>query len=400
MVFTRSLAFLFFLLPQALAPEKVEVADVPVEFKEHLIASGLTGGYQVVAVDLNGDGRKDLIALASGLSDLLWFENPSWERRVIASGLQRMINVAAWEPDPSRPPVLALAYGFSSNPQRSTGNVALLWAPGRAEERWRVQEIDQLPSSHRLRWIAAIGVDGKLLVNAPLAGAEAEPPQYRAAVPLVAYRPEKWEREVLSTELEGVVHGLQISDWDRDGREDILTASFLGVDLFQYFLGGRWRRQRLVSGHPDAWPRSGASEAAVGSLGPHQFLATVEPWHGNEVVFYRKTWDAWERRVIDDSLTDGHALLTADLDLDGKDEIIAGYRGSGVRIYWTQDQEGEEWRQQVLDEEITAAGCCAADLNGNGRTDIACIGSASANLKWYENRASSERVATNRRSDP
>jgi hypothetical protein len=25
------------------------------------------------------------------------------------------------------------------------------------------------------------------------------------------------------------------------------------------------------------------------------------------------------------------------------------------------------------------------DLNGDGRPDIACIGSATANLKWYEN---------------
>ena len=35
---------------------------------------------------------------------------------------------------------------------------------------------------------------------------------------------------------------------------------------------------------------------------------------------------------------------------------------------------------------VTAPAACAiADLNGDGRPDIACIGAATANLKWYEN---------------
>jgi len=39
----------------------------------------------------------------------------------------------------------------------------------------------------------------------------------------------------------------------------------------------------------------------------------------------------------------------------------------------------------VLDSDMPAAACAIADLNGDGRPDIACIGSATANLKWYEN---------------
>ena len=34
------------------------------------ITTNLRGGYQIVAADLTGDGKKDLIALASGLDDL------------------------------------------------------------------------------------------------------------------------------------------------------------------------------------------------------------------------------------------------------------------------------------------------------------------------------------------
>ena len=68
-------------------------------FTEHVLATDLKGGYQVVAADLNRDGHVDLIALASGMTDLLWFENPGpngseWRRHVLASNLPRMINCA------------------------------------------------------------------------------------------------------------------------------------------------------------------------------------------------------------------------------------------------------------------------------------------------------------------
>jgi hypothetical protein len=34
---------------------------------------------------------------------------------------------------------------------------------------------------------------------------------------------------------------------------------------------------------------------------------------------------------------------------------------------------------------MAAAACTAIDLNGDHKIDLACIGSATTNLKWYEN---------------
>src|SRR6202030_2325604 len=63
------------------------------DFREHLVATGLSGGYQVVVADMNHDGKPDLIALASGLHELVWFENPGWQRHVIIGGIRAPINV-------------------------------------------------------------------------------------------------------------------------------------------------------------------------------------------------------------------------------------------------------------------------------------------------------------------
>src|SRR3954470_23591874 len=74
-------------------------AAQPARFTEHTIATGLRRGYQVVVADLNQDGKPDLIALASGMPELVWYENPSWERQVIAAGQREMINCAVVESD-------------------------------------------------------------------------------------------------------------------------------------------------------------------------------------------------------------------------------------------------------------------------------------------------------------
>ena len=53
------------------------VSPNPTHFETQTLADDLAGGYQVVACDVNGDGRQDLIAVASNMTDLIWFENPT-----------------------------------------------------------------------------------------------------------------------------------------------------------------------------------------------------------------------------------------------------------------------------------------------------------------------------------
>ncbi|HVP49531.1 MAG TPA: FG-GAP-like repeat-containing protein [Bryobacteraceae bacterium] len=363
-------------------------AAEPARFAEHTIATGLKGGYQVVAADLNHDGKPDLIALASGMPELVWYENPTWERHVIAGGFSRMINCAAWDTDGDGIPEIVLASGFSNEAKNSAGIVSVLHADGDPRRPWKVTEIDRLATSHRLRWADIFGNGKKVLVNAPLTGARAEAPDYRDHTPLVFYRPGEWKREMIGNENGGVVHGIYVVDWDGDGHDEILTASFVGLDLYKFENDGRWSRTEIAEGDPSPWPKCGSSDVAVGHLGGKRYLAAIEPWHGNQVVLYWQQEKQWLRHVIDASLVDGHTIWTADLNGDGNDEIVAGFRGGshGVVIYHADDPRGDRWSKRVLDDGgMAAAACAVADLNGDGRVDIACIGSATANLKWYEN---------------
>ena len=354
-------------------------------FTEHTVATGVERGYQVVVVDVNADGLRDLIAVASALGELAWFENPGWERHVIVEGRTEMYNLAARDLDGDDIPEVVLAEGFSTRPRESVGNILVLTHQGDPTALWSVREIDRVPASHRLRWMD-VGDGEALLLNAPLAGADLEPPEYRGETPLYAYDPRGWTRTLVAND-GGVVHDIEPVAWNGPySPESFLSASFLGVHLHEYS-EGRWTRTRIHAGDPAEWPESGASEADLGQAGGRSFVASIEPWHGHQVVVYTKDGEAWNRSVIDDTLENIHALAVGDLDGDGTDEIVAGARGS-VEVVVYRASDGTWSKQMIDDGGLAATECVLDDLNLDGRLDIICVGQATANLKWYENTTS------------
>ena len=198
-----------------------------------------------------------------------------------------------------------------------------------------------------------------------------------------------------------VAHGMRILDFDGEGHDDLLTASFEGITLYKPVskgVGRIWRKISLGAGEQSTPPKRGSSEVDRGWLkgsggqGKRRpFLAAIEPWHGNEVVVYTRPIDGkglWKRQVLDTTLEDGHALACADLDGDGQSEILASFRGGGHSLYCYRclNADGTQWERSTIDAGgMAGAGIVAADLNGDGRIDLICTGSATANVKWYEN---------------
>jgi len=361
-------------------------------FVAHEIATGLRGGYQVIAVDVNHDGKPDLIALASNLPELVWFENPTWTRHVIAGGFSGLINVAAADGIPE----VAVASGFSTRPDQSAGIVSIYTRGADVTQPWTAREIDRVPSSHRLRWYTDASGQ-RWLINSPLAAATAQPPNYDGNTPVYAYRAPDWKRETLPSEEHGVVHAIEPIHGAYCSA-CLLSAGFAGVHRYEH-VNGVWSHVAIVPGDPAAVPKGGSSDVAVGRArhvsGDSLFIAAIEPWHGNELaIYHRGASGNYERRVIDTTIVDGHTLVVAALDGGGFDDIVVGQRG-GSRSVWlfTQTSTGG-WSKSTLDDGgMAAAGCTAADFNGDGRIDLACIGTATANLKWYENLRSVDRGA-------
>jgi hypothetical protein len=370
----------------AVAAASAQAPSPAVQFVAHEIGTGLRGGYQVVVTDLNKDGRPDVLALASGIPDLVWYQNPGWERHIISSGNAGMINVAANDLDGDGIPELALAQGFTTNAKTSTGILSILTHGADVTAPWTSREIDRIPTAHRLRWIDADGSGKKFLVNAPLIGADAVAPDYQAPVPIAFYRAPDFKREILSEALTGLIHGIEPVAWPGVAGQALLSAGFMGIHLHRFANGG-WTAANLTKGDPAGWPKSGSSDVALGRLGSQRIIGAIEPWHGHQVVVYRENGASWTRRPIEDAITDGHAIVALDIDADGRDELVVGQRG-GARslMLYTAASDGATWARRTIDEGgMAGAGCAAADLNADKRVDIVCIGTATANVKWYEN---------------
>src|SRR5687768_14900197 len=85
-----------------------------IDFTAQVIATDLRRGYQVVTADMNKDGRPDLVALASGMPELYWFENPSWKRHTIAGAFKEPINLAVRDIDGDGIPEIGVAFEFAN----------------------------------------------------------------------------------------------------------------------------------------------------------------------------------------------------------------------------------------------------------------------------------------------
>ena len=361
-------------------------AGTPHRFVTHTIATELTSGYQPVVVDLNRDGRPDVIGLSTRLDELAWFENPGWQRHVLTTGLNRAINLAAEDLDDDGIPELVVAHEFGTSHEGSLGILSLLTHQGDPTGPWQVREIDRTPTVHRVRWADMEGTGRRVLISAPLVGPAATAPEYRDSVSLYWYQPDAWSRHVVSESDQGVVHGLMVKPWLDPDRDAVFTASFAGVHVHQ-FIDGEWIRSRLAGGDPAPWPHSGSSEVEIGRLGDRTFMTTIEPWHGDQVVVYREDGGSWARQVID-TIDSGHTIVTADFDDDGRHEIVTGDRrdSQSLYLYAATDSEGAVWSRHVLDDgDMSPSGCAVEDLNGDARIDLVCIGGGTANLKWYEN---------------
>lgn len=364
----------------------------PVRFQEHVIEPNIPGGYSVMVTDINHYGKPDVVGLTQRLTELAWYENPSWERHVLIRDMQGLVNMAAEDIDGDGIPEIALENGFSMVAAKSPGFVWLLHHDGDPRGLWKATRIDELTTSHHIGWADVDGDGKKELINAPLIGARALAPKYEDHVSLVYYRQEDWKRRLIDDQLTGVLHRLRVVHWDGTKREQILTAGFDGIVLHSASGRGenlQWKNERLAKGHEEEPPRKGTSDVRLGHWQKRRFLAAVEPWHGNEVVVYTEgPAHQWQRHVIFSELAEGHEVVVADFNGDGLDDIAAGDRGKGrsVHVFYAQDARGENWRHEVIDNGgMAGSGCVSADLNGDRRPDIVCIGASTGNLKWYEN---------------
>jgi hypothetical protein len=216
-------------------------------------------------------------------------------------------------------------------------------------------------------------------------------------------RAEHWKTRVLDESLH-LSHNLDV-DRSASGPEEVLLGGAEGLVRVPgpgRTPGGFVVRGAEVSGFAGAGEvRYGPKRLGRGTILPH--FATIEPMHGNAVVVYSVAGETpddhrprWRRDVVDDTLVEGHALACGNLLGGSQEQIVAGWRKPdaqgkvGIRLYRRDDASGR-WETHVVDDNgMAAEDLKLADLDGDGRLDIIAAGRATKNVKIYWNRSTPE----------
>jgi hypothetical protein len=400
----RTTLFALVLLALSITPRVF--GEMP-KFKTQEIDKSLKIGYAVSLVDINADGKPDIVVVDK--DRLIWFENPSWKLRVIMEGQKNLDNVCLDPYDIDGDGQIDLALGAGWRPGKTgPGDASTLewFHRGKSlDEPWQMYTIKyEEPTLHRMRWADIDGNGKKVLITMPLTGrgttgaknwSQAGVNMQIRRIPADPTQPD-WPTELVTNAFH-VPHNFQAINVTGQKGPEILVASYEGVSLLTR-PDGKWQITHLGEGD-QAKPNTnrGSSEIKLGKLKSGvRFIATIEPWHGNQVVVYTQPAGGkdWQRQVLDNQLMWGHAVWCADMDGDGDDELVIGVRDpmpankakSGVRLYKAADANGEKWDKSELDPGgVAVEDLAVADLNGDGRPDIVAVGRATKNVRVYWN---------------
>ena len=428
MMFGASCRAAAFIAVALLMPAAAPAGEI--KFRVQEIFNRLSVGYATRLVDMNDDGKLDIVVVDT--ERVIWLQNPDWQVHTLVEHATKKDNVSIAESDIDGDGKMdfALAADWRPSDTRTSGTLQWLARGKTPDEPWTVHPIGVEPTLHRIRFADLDGDGRDELVGVPLFGRGSSAPNFaESPLRILAYKipadPVKglWTPTVINEELH-VAHNFWPTDLDRDGRLDMLVASFEGVSLLKRGDDGQWRRTLIGAGNQATSPNRGASEIKHGRLASGEdYLATIEPWHGFQVVVYTppKSGDKppdgllpgktaspmWRRTVLDEALKWGHAVWCADLDGDRDQELIIGVRDTkdaanpcGLRIYDPAGDDPASWKKHVIDPGgVAIEDLAAGDLDGDGRGDIVAVGRATKNVRVYWNETPPEpSAATDKKS--
>ena len=357
------------------------------QFKAQILDSDISIGYGLAIGDVDGDGAQDI--LLADKKQFAWYRNGDWKKFIMLEDLTQRDNVCIAAQDINGDGKCEVAVGAQWNPGETenhdeSGSIHYLVRPEDPTQEWEAIALHHVPTIHRMRWVK-MGRKKYELVVLPLHGIGNKGGQ-GAGVQVLSFKASKkaasrWKYHVLDQSMH-MTHNFEHIASDGSG-STMWIGGKEGIKRMSS-VNGKW-----ASDITHIIKEYGFGELRIGKGGEgKRFIAGIEPMHGNMLT----TYDAKgaHRQILAEDLKQGHALACADLLGMGQDQIIVGWRSPnsdakvGIRMYIPQ-ADGS-WQMHIIDDNgIACEDLKIADLNNDGKAEIIACGRASKNVKIYWN---------------
>lgn len=364
-------------------------------FEEQILDAEVAIGYGVAIGDVDGDGKDDI--LLADKKAFVWYRNGDWKKFVLAENLTTSDNVCIAARDIDGDGKVEIAVGAQWNPGETSdteksGAVFYLIRPKDPTQKWTSKQLHHEPTTHRMRWIKS-GETAHLIV-VPLhgrgnAGGEG------AGVKVIAYEfpsdpAGDWKYEVIEESMH-LTHNLEVIG-EESGNSLLIGGKEGIIKLSKY--DGNWNKEKInLPTNPSV------GELRLGSSSKNRkFLTTIESMHGTTLVAYEGldhdlNSEELARNVLQTQLKEGHALVSADFLGIGSDQIAVGWRlpneagEFGVKLFVPKNGSFSEFEEHWIDKNgMACEDLQAADLDGDGKPELIASGRSTKNLKIYWNK--------------
>lgn len=349
-----------------------------VKFRKQLIDRV---AYEAASVfDVNNGGILDIVC------GEYWYEGPNWKKHKICD----LILSGEYYNDFADLPMDVNGDGFTDIITGAWGEATLKWRenPKGRDEKWKIHDIDKCGNIETIRFFDIDG-DGfpEIFPNTPPAPVS----YFKLVTDRNGRGTGKFEKHVIYDQKSG--HGQGFGDLNGDGRADVILNNGW-LEAPEKKTDNRWVF------HPEfdlGWCAS--NPVIVHDVNEDGLMdLIVGQGHDYGLHWWEQKKDAkgtrtWIKHDIDLESSQYHDLQMADIDHDGRLELITGKRyrahcgkdpGEGendpVGIYYFKINSGR-FEKNIIDfgkASEGASGCgihfALADLNGNGWLDIVAPG--------------------------